>query len=188
MLLTLTHWHVETLAHEALFMGDYAAPTDGPQLVLRPVPRLPCRGKWRAAQTSLPSEVVEAAHTIALHEIASVTVCVSSRRLVLHTKDSGLWHVVCRTANGAALLCAALQSRLPPQQWHVTEPLAAESDASMESCPVSPRSPLDMLDVDSLTNACIRATAAQEGWTGKLSRRWGKAVHELTQPRRVADC
>jgi hypothetical protein len=46
------------------------------------------------------------------------------------------------------------------------------------------------LDVDTLTNACIRASSAQEGWTGKLSRRWGKAVHDFTQPNRrvVGDC
>ena len=132
---------------------------------------------------------------IALTDILRVTqldVGDNERRciLLLELPYAASVELDCLTRNATDLVAAALQSRLPStrfvprQQAMVTatiSPCTSVDDNNNDHQHSNHHHNKDEYDVDTLTAAYIRATAAQESLTDKLQRRWGKAVHDLTQ-------
>lgn len=192
MLCTLRNWHHDeaTLPHEALFIWNEQLP---PEILLRPLPRFPSKLRNRSI---VPSFTDKINYRVALTDIHKATVVVDACRVLLSLPHRTTLEIDCLTRNGCDLLGAALQSRLPPlrclqerretNEWPqapVISPCSSmdDSSSSSSSSGATAVAAAAEYDVDALTSACMRATAAQESFQEKLQRRWGKAVHDLSQ-------
>ena len=210
MLLTLRHWHAnpylfeeEQSSHEILFVGKSTTPQQVPELLLRPLPELPSkllRHRKRQSITQQQEQYYKIACRVSVSDILRATRVMSlynngGERILLELPHGAAMELDCGTRT--ELVAAALQSRLPSTKW-VTESTSALpmpelasalSDTTTSSSAGSTISPCashdddddNEINVDRLTAACMRATAAQESLGDKLQRRWNKAVHDWTQ-------
>lgn len=183
MLCTVRNWHHDeaTLSHEALFMwNEQQLP---PEILLKPLPKFP--SKLRNGSV-VPFSFEKINYRVSLADIYKATVVVDACRILLSLPHRTTLEIDCLTRNGCDLLGASLQSRLPPLRWgqvrrEMEQQQQQQSPQQHQQEPhlISPSSSNDEYDVDALTSACMRLTAARESLSDKLERRWGKAVHDF---------